>query len=91
MLQNYSLINTHPLKIVGQSAGADKERKVYFHIEMQLMALPGVGFNEIKHIIYHPIAIAQRREYLDTLPPYIKISEAKDTAGAAKMVREREL
>lgn len=82
LLQNHALINTHQLKIVGE---------VYLHIEMQLMALPGIRFNEIEHIISHPIAIAQCREFLDTLPPHIKISEASDTAGAARTIRENEL
>ena len=82
LLQNYSLINTHQLKIVGE---------IYLHVEMQLMVLPGVKFSEVEHIISHPIAIAQCREFLDTLPPHIKISEASDTAGAARMIRENEL
>ncbi len=82
LLQNYSLLNTHQLKIVGE---------IYLHIEMQLIALPGVEFKDIEHIISHPIAIAQCREFLDTLPPHIKISEASDTAGAAQTIRENEL
>lgn len=82
LLQNYSLINTHQLKIVGE---------VYLHIQMQLMALPGIGFSEIENIVSHPIAIAQCRDFLDTLPSHIKISEASDTAGAARMIREEEL
>lgn len=82
LLQNYSLINTHQLKIVGE---------VYLHIEMQLMALPGVKLSDIEQIISHPIAIAQSRDFLDTLPPHIKVSEASDTAGAARMIRENAL
>ncbi|MDR1416488.1 MAG: prephenate dehydratase [Prevotellaceae bacterium] len=77
LLPNYSLINEFDLKVVGE---------VYLHIEMQLMALPGVRLSQIAYIHSHPIAIAQCREFLDTLPAAVTVVEKNDTAESAQLI-----
>ncbi|GAA5033373.1 prephenate dehydratase [Marivirga lumbricoides] len=79
--QNYGLINEYRLHVIGE---------VYLKIEMQLMALPGVKLEDIRHIISHPVAINQCSKFLDTLSN-VNISEAKDTAESAKVIREKKL
>lgn len=79
--QNYGLINEYRLHVVGE---------VYLKIEMQLMALPGVKLEEIRHIISHPVAINQCSKFLDTLSN-VNISEAKDTAESARIIHEKKL
>ncbi len=82
LMPNYSLINEFGLKIVGE---------VFLHIEMQLMALPGVQLSQIEYIHSHPIAIAQCREYLDTLPDSITVVEKNDTAESAQLIVSKQL
>lgn len=79
--QNYGLINEYRLHVVGE---------VYLKIEMQLMALPGVKLEDIKYVISHPVAINQCSKFLDTLRN-VNISEAKDTAESARIIREKNL
>jgi len=81
LMPNYSLISEFGLKIVGE---------VYLHIEMQLMALPGVPLSQVQFIHSHHIAIAQCREYLDTLQG-VTVVEKNDTAEAAKDIVSQRL
>lgn len=82
LLPNYSLINELDLNVVGE---------VYLHIEMQLMALPGVQLPQVTCIHSHPIAIAQCREFLDTLPPEVTVIEKNDTAESAQLIVKNQL
>lgn len=82
LMPNYSLIEEFGLKIVGE---------VYLHIQMQLMALPGVKLEQIRYVHSHPIAIAQCREYLDTLPPSVTVVEKNDTAESAQEIVNQKL
>jgi prephenate dehydratase len=82
LLPNYSLINEFDLKVVGE---------VYLHIEMQLMALPGVQLPQVAYIHSHPIAIAQCREFLDALPPAVTVIEKNDTAESAQLIVKNKL
>ncbi|MDR2813083.1 MAG: prephenate dehydratase [Prevotellaceae bacterium] len=82
LLPNYSLIREFDLKVVGE---------VYLHIEMQLMALPGVPLAQVAYIHSHPIAIAQCREFLDTLPPAVTVIEKNDTAESAQLIVKNNL
>ncbi|MDR0711007.1 MAG: prephenate dehydratase [Prevotellaceae bacterium] len=82
LLPNYSLINEFDLKVVGE---------VYLHIEMQLMALPGALLPQVEYIHSHPIAIAQCREFLDTLPPTVTVIEKNDTAESAQLIAKNKL
>ncbi|MDR2938101.1 MAG: prephenate dehydratase [Prevotellaceae bacterium] len=76
LMPNYSLVSEFGLKIVGE---------VYLHIEMQLMALPGVQLEQVQFVHSHPIAIAQCREYLDTLQN-VTVVEKNDTAESAQNI-----
>ena len=82
LLPNYSLIHEFALKVVGE---------VYLHIEMQLMALLGVQLPQVAYVHSHPIAIAQCREFLDTLPPEISVIEKNDTAESAQLIVKNKL
>lgn len=82
LLQNYAYLDEFKLKIIGE---------VYLRIRMNLMALPGVGLEEVKFVFSHPIALRQCGEYLDTLPRDVKIIEADDTAESAKRIAEERL
>ena len=58
MLPNYTLMREYHFKIIGE---------VYLHIQMNLLALPGVKLNDIKFVHSHPMAIRQSAEFLNTL------------------------
>ncbi|HET6556864.1 MAG TPA: prephenate dehydratase domain-containing protein, partial [Prolixibacteraceae bacterium] len=79
LLQNYALIRDYHLKIIGE---------IYIHIQMNLMALPGVTKGDIKTIYSHPIAIKQCAEYLEVNYPNVHLIENQDTAASGKLVSE---
>ncbi|MGH2387418.1 MAG: prephenate dehydratase [Chloroflexota bacterium] len=59
------------------------------HVQQCLMALPGQRLEDIHTVQSHPQALAQCREYLETLP--VQVIPVYDTAGSAKLVREGNL
>jgi prephenate dehydratase/chorismate mutase len=75
---NRLLINT-ALKVVGA---------VELPVRLCLLALPGTDHREIRTVYSHPQALAQAREFLsrNRLDPI----QYYDTAGAAKMLAEKE-
>ncbi len=81
ILPNYALMREFHLRIVGE---------VYIHIQMFLMALPGVTLPELEYIISHPIAIRQCGDYLQNLK-HITVMEKNDTAESAKEISEKQL
>lgn len=82
LLPNYALLAEFNAKITGE---------VYLHIQMHLLALEGVGLEDLRWVYSHPIAIEQCRSYLNSLPPHITIVEQPDTAGAAQMIAQQGL
>src|SRR6201996_8563908 len=50
ILPNYSLMMSYGFPIVGE---------IYLPIQLHLMALPGVKFEDVKYVTSHPIAIRQ--------------------------------
>ncbi|MBL7970497.1 MAG: prephenate dehydratase [Prolixibacteraceae bacterium] len=82
LLQNYALIRDYHLKIIGE---------IYIHIQMNLMANPGVTKADIKTIYSHPIAIKQCAEYLEANFPNVQIIENQDTAASGKLVHQQKL
>lgn len=82
LLQNYALIRDYHLKIIGE---------IYIHIQMNLMANPGVTKSDIKTIYSHPIAIKQCAEYLESQFPNAHLIENQDTAASGKLVHEQKL
>lgn len=82
LLENYGLMRDFHLKIIGE---------IYIHIQMNLMALPGVKKEDITEIHSHPIAIKQCAEYIDGTFGEISLDDNFDTAGAAKNILKNKL
>src|SRR5690606_9205114 len=55
LLPNYSLLKEYNYPVIGE---------VYLHIQLHLMGLPGVKFEDVKNVTSHPIAIRQCGEFL---------------------------
>jgi prephenate dehydratase len=81
LLPNYSLLREYNFTITGE---------VYLAIELHLMALPGVKFEDIKYVTSHPIALRQCIDFIDQFPQ-LKVVESSDTAACAKKIREEQL
>jgi prephenate dehydratase len=81
LLPNYTLIRDYGFSVVGE---------VYLPIQLHLMALPGVKFEDIKVVTSHPIAIRQCIDFFYDYP-HIKIVESNDTAACAKRIQEEKL
>ncbi len=81
LLPNYTLLREYNFPIVGE---------VYLAIQLHLLALPGVKFEDIKYVTSHPIAIRQCSDFLDDYPE-LQVIESSDTAACAKKIREENL
>ena len=81
LLPNYTLIRDYNFAITGE---------VYLPIQLHLMALPGVKFEDVKFVTSHPIAIRQCIDFFDEYP-HLKVVESVDTAACAKKIRDEEL
>src|SRR6201986_1047 len=81
ILPNYSLMQSYNFPIVGE---------VYLPIQLHLMALPGVKFEDVKYVTSHPIAIRQCVDFFDEYP-HLKMIESSDTAACAKLIRDEQL
>lgn len=81
LLPNYQLIRENDLVITGEYK---------LRIEHSLVALPGVGIEDIKEVNSHPMALMQCGDFLDR-HPYMKLVEKDDTAGSAKWIKENNL
>lgn len=81
LLPNYALLRDYHFPIVGE---------VYLPIQLHLLALPGVKFEDIKYVESHPIAIRQCIDFIDEFP-HLQVIESNDTAACAKKIRENRL
>ena len=81
LLPNYTLIRDYNFAIAGE---------VYLPIQLHLMALPGVKFEDVKYVTSHPIAIRQCIDFIDEYP-HLQVVESTDTAACAKKIRDEEL
>ena len=81
LLPNYTLIRDYNFAVHGE---------VYLPIQLHLMALPGVKFEDIKFATSHPIAIRQCVDFFDDYPS-IQVIESSDTAACAKKIRDEQL
>lgn len=81
LLPNYSLLREYHFAIVGE---------VYLPIQLHLLALPGVEFEQIKYVQSHPVALRQCVDFLDEFPQ-LQVIESNDTAACAKRIREEDL
>jgi prephenate dehydratase len=64
--------------------------EVYLPIQLHLMALPGIKFEDVKYVTSHPIAIRQCIDFFDEYP-HLQIVESNDTAACAKRIRDEHL
>lgn len=81
ILGNYQLLRKSRLTIAGE---------VFLPIHQQLMALPGVGLEEIEEVHSHPMALAQCAAFF-TRFPHIRLVEADDTAASAERIARQQL
>ena len=81
ILPNYTLLLNYNFPVVGE---------VYLPIQLHLMALPGVSFENVKYVTSHPIAIRQCIDFFDEYP-HLKIIESSDTAACAKRIHDEQL
>src|ERR1700742_302024 len=81
ILPNYSLLLSYAFPVVGE---------IYLPIQLHLMALPGVKFEDIKYVTSHPIAIRQCVDFFDEYP-HLQMVESNDTAACAKRIRDEQL
>lgn len=81
LLQNHELLRKSSLTIVG-------EQKM--RITHMLAALPGQTLDDIVEVNSHPMALMQCEQYL-LRHPHMKMTEAFDTAGSARMIAEKQL
>jgi prephenate dehydratase len=81
ILPNYSLLLSYGFPVIGE---------VYLPIQLHLMALPGVKFEDVKYVTSHPIAIRQCVDFFDEYP-HLNIVESSDTAACAKRIRDEQL
>jgi len=81
ILPNYTLLLNYGFPVVGE---------IYLPIQLHLMALPGVKFEDIKYVTSHPIALRQCVDFFDEYP-HLKIVESNDTAACAKRIRDEQL
>lgn len=76
--EHYDLLLEHPVQIVGETM---------LHIEHNLIAAPGVELQNIKHVLSHPVALAQCRQWLRARPE-IEPVPFYDTAGGVRHLME---
>lgn len=81
LLPNYTLLREYNFSIVGE---------VYLAIQLHLLALPGVKFEDVKYVQSHPIAIRQCSDFFEEFP-HLQVFESNDTAACAKKIREENL
>src|SRR6185437_10159717 len=81
ILPNYSLLLSYAFPVIGE---------IYLPIQLHLMALPGVKFEDVKYVTSHPIAIRQCIDFFDEYP-HLNIIESNDTAACAKRIRDEQL
>jgi prephenate dehydratase len=79
--RNYDLLLEHDLPIVGE---------VVLDITHNLLALPGTTMEQVRKIYSHPQALAQCERFLRSLPG-VSVEATYDTAGSAKLVKEKGL
>ena len=81
LLPNYTLLRDYHFTIIGE---------VYLHIQLNLLALPGVKFEDIKRVESHPIAIRQCDDFFNEFP-HLNVVESTDTAACAKRIKDEQL
>jgi len=78
LLHNYELLRDSGTTVVG-------EHKL--HITHSICCLPDDDWTTLTEVHSHPVALMQTRHYLEHHPE-LRVVEADDTAGAARMIAE---
>lgn len=79
--EHYDLLLEHPVAIVRESL---------LRIRHNVIAMPGVRFEEIRRVLSHPVALAQCRRFLNQ-HRQIEVVPFYDTAGSVKHVMQEGL
>ncbi len=79
---NYDLLMEHALHIVGETE---------VRIRHCLLCLPGVGLEKVRRVLSHPQALSQCERSLRALLPWAELVPMYDTAGSAKVLKEKGL
>jgi arogenate/prephenate dehydratase len=79
--RNYDLLLEHDLPVVAE---------VLLQVSHNLLAYPGAKLEDIKRVYSHPQGLAQCEGFLSSLKG-VEIVATYDTAGSAKMIRDKEL
>ena len=64
------------------------QREAVMNVNLNLMAQPGVGLDDIVHVRSYPVAYAQCRRYLQDHLPQATIEATNSTADAARELAE---
>lgn len=81
LLPNYSLLQDYNFPIIGE---------IFLPVQLHLLALPGVRFEDVKYVQSHPIAIRQCEEFLQELSG-ITVLEKSDTAACAREIQDNQM
>ena len=81
LLPNYTLLREYNFPIIGE---------IYLPIQLHLLALPGVKFENVKYVQSHPIAIRLCVDFFDEFP-HLQVIESNDTAACAKRIHDEKL
>ena len=79
--KNYDLLLRYKLKIT---------REISLQIKHNLVAAPGVSFEDINSVFSHPVALDQCDHFFEKFPRLVKRS-AYDTSGSVKRIVEEDL
>ena len=79
--RNYDLLLEHELPVVAE---------VLLQVSHNLLAYPGTRLEDIRKVYSHPQGLAQCEGFLSSLKD-VEIVATYDTAGSAKMIRDKEL
>ncbi len=79
--RNYDLLLEHELPVVAE---------VLLQVSHNLLAFPGTKLQDIRKVYSHPQGLAQCEGFLSSLKG-VEIVATYDTAGSAKMIRDKEL
>lgn len=79
IFQNYDLLGSNDFEIF---------KEIYLKIKFHLIGLPESQFDDISELHSHPVGLGQISKFLED-NRQIKAIEFPDTAGAVKMIREK--